>query len=1196
MKRLTKLTLLLVLMLLTSIAAAACGSGTVTVTYRCGDQTVTQQAVKGAKLLAPALTKDGYVLDGWYTDEALSQVFDFGTQTVDGDLTLYATWQKGTYTVRFEDAGEIPDQTIAPGGHAVSPAVTPAAGLELEGWYTDEDKTQAYDFSAAVQSDLTLYAKFAPKNFRIVYDNGFSGGTAPTQDEVAYNGEFTVAQAPARIGYQFLGWTDGENTYQAGDIYTVTGENDIVLVGCWSTARYSVNFYDDTGAKIATARVPHGGAAAAPAADRVTSSRWAYAHTGWDRDFSQVTEDMDVHAVYTYRPAAISNFDFTLNEDGSSYSIALKTGVTLEEIALPAEFDGKPVTDIAHNGFQECEATRIYIPSSYRTIGYEAFYRSMVEEVTIEEGLTYIDHCAFQNSQLSEINFPSTLESIGYYIFNRAYNFVEPVLASENTYLTYEGGKLFTSDRTKLLFVSPQTLDLVIPATVTDVWAGICADYNLLESVVIEGHVKELSAGAFYNCSSLTELTINGSVARIGGEGDLPLGYESECEIPDKGAFFSCNLSRIRLPGIQYLGSAAFNWNWGITELYLDKTIEFLGDAFVDNSNLTLTKVEMMGATENDHYIIENNTVIEKGTGLNGGNTFMIYLASNPMTEYAVPDGVTAIRPFAFQGTVNLVTVTVPEGVEEIMTGTFMATNSSFNEETMESVLLTSLTTVHLPSSLKRITSEIDIWGGVEQWGSVRGAFLSCQKLSTVTFGENSQLEYIGANAFADTAITSFSIPATCTEIGISALTSTALTEVTVASENPNYTSKDGVLYDKDMTTLILYPAAKEGTSFTVPDTVVSIGDFAFVTNQYLQQVLFPNSLQSIGTSAFIQAKELSELAFNEGLIRIGENAFSGCSKLERIVFPASLEEVLSDAFVLLPNLTYVEFQSDVPPLFYLMSYPPFTNAVMDPNTYQETISVNESLVIKIPADAFLAYYEQFLGYGLGLCDRLEADGLTETQFTFESNGGSQIAPVTGYAVSTMPIPTHEDSSLYFQGWYTKDGTAGDWGERVSFPYICPGQAQVTLFARWETERYKDGSSFLFAYDMTTAPVEYTMENNYQYFIFRAPISGRAYLRWDLEGLFLGYSAWTVPDENDMENWVPRVFGDNDESYWMFEAGKTYYIRLMNFSVNDESVDQITSSFWIEMIYDSGSSPLPQSASVNALPAAALPEPKRSEE
>lgn len=1186
MKRVGKAMIFALVCLAVLAVAAGCEKNFAKITYVVGDEVHTQSIAYGSELMLPSLVKEGYRLDGWYKDEALTELFDPEGYKVETDVTLYAEWVKGDFTVTFSGAEGIKSQIVVSGGTAIEPAVKAAAGVEFVGWYSDEEKTQKYDFSLPVTEDITLYALFIPKDFSVTYDAGYPEGNAPVQGEVAYDGSFIIAEAPERTGYVFTGWTDGADLYQPGDTYHLKDEKDIVLVACWETAVYKVEFRDDTGKTIAERAVPYGGAAVAPSRGEVLSSRAHYVFSDWDADFGYVTGDMVINALYEYVPSSENYFDFTLREDGESYALSLKANVNVEELALPAEHEGLPVTEIAHNGFEFSRVTSVYIPYSYKIISYEAFFSSGIQNVEIEEGLEYIDHCAFQSSSIKNINFPASLKSIGYFVFDSAYSMFMPELSEENIYLVKENDMILSADKTKLYFFSPMSAKLVVPASVTFINPGICSRYNNLQSVVIEGDVEEIASASFYQCYSLTELIINGSVKRIGGEGDVPAGYEGECELPSAGAFMNCNLKSIRLPGVRYIGAGTFQWNFILEEIYIDNTIEFLGDNFVDGNRMDLKKVAMIDAVENDYYVIENNTVIEKNTGINGGDTFMMFIASNVVREYSIPESVTSIRPFAFYGAAYLEKVTVPEGVEEIFAGTFMMENTALNPITGEYELLTELTEVNLPSTLKRITSDIYEWVGVELWGAVRGAFLNCIKLRYLNFYNGCNLEVLGDNTFAGACIESFHIPASLTEIGIYGLPYDNLRELTVDEDNPAFAIDNGVLYNKDFTELIIYPALKEGDTYAIPEGVMSIRSNAFYKSKYIKEVIFPSSVRDIGNYAFSNSNiEVAEL--NEGVVTIGKNAFYMCNMLRKLVLPSTLETIMPDAFINVPSLEDVEFKGTEPPAIYTMEAPIFISVEFDPELYQDIYSVNENLVIKVPQEAFRAYYEQFAGYGFGLCDKIALEGVAATTFIFNSNGGSEIESVTGYAVSDMPIPEMVGSSLYFYGWYLIDGReTGEWGERAEFPYFGDGREEVVFYARWETERYQDGTSFLFAYTLTDEPVVYTLENSgYVYFIYTASATGRAYLRYDLEGLFLGYSAFTVPEQN-YDYWLPSYYDDDSVRYWDFVEGETYYIIMMNFSIDgDYSVTEITSSFYIEIIVPENN----EANSISSSAAAILP-------
>ena len=97
-------------------------------------------------------------------------------------------------------------------------------------------------------------------------------------------------------------------------------------------------------------------------------------------------------------------------------------------------------------------------------------------------------------------------------------------------------------------------------------------------------------------------------------------------------------------------------------------------------------------------------------------------------------------------------------------------------------------------------------------------------------------------------SLTSVTIPDSVTEIGEYAFDGcTSLTSINVSKQNPNYTSIDGILYDKEGTTLICCPAGTEKSSVTIPDSVTSIEGLAFYECTSLTSVTIPDSVTTIG-------------------------------------------------------------------------------------------------------------------------------------------------------------------------------------------------------------------------------------------------------------------------------------------------------------------------------------------------------------
>ena len=168
-----------------------------------------------------------------------------------------------------------------------------------------------------------------------------------------------------------------------------------------------------------------------------------------------------------------------------------------------------------------------------------------------------------------------------------------------------------------------------------------------------------------------------------------------------------------------------------------------------------------------------------------------------------------------------------------------------------------NITSVSLPASLTRI-------------GDV--AFYQCSALAAVTIPES--VTAIGANAFGYCALTTVTIPANVETIGSGVFfRCSALTAITVDAANANYSSTDGVLFDKaadeadpDKPTLIWYPAAKAGREYAVPDGTKKIGDYAFQSATNLRKVTLPSGVTEIGEWAFSYNPTLTDMELPKSL------------------------------------------------------------------------------------------------------------------------------------------------------------------------------------------------------------------------------------------------------------------------------------------------------------------------------------------
>ena len=160
---------------------------------------------------------------------------------------------------------------------------------------------------------------------------------------------------------------------------------------------------------------------------------------------------------------------------------------------------------------------------------------------------------------------------------------------------------------------------------------------------------------------------------------------------------------------------------------------------------------------------------------------------------------------------------------------------------------------------------------------------------------------------------------------------------IEVEEGNPAICSVDGVLFNKDTTTLIGYPAASARESYTVPASVKTAGDGAFFNSKYLKKIVLPDNIETLGYSLFASSKSLEEVVLPssikelsiylfkdctklksvvipEGVTTIGYSAFEGCTRLESISLPESINFIDFFAFGSLSNLKNVYCQAKIVP------------------------------------------------------------------------------------------------------------------------------------------------------------------------------------------------------------------------------------------------------------------------------------------
>jgi hypothetical protein len=135
---------------------------------------------------------------------------------------------------------------------------------------------------------------------------------------------------------------------------------------------------------------------------------------------------------------------------------------------------------------------------------------------------------------------------------------------------------------------------------------------------------------------------------------------------------------------------------------------------------------------------------------------------------------------------------------------------------------------------------------------------------------------------------------------------------IEVHHDNTKFTTKDGVLFDKEITTLIKYPAGKPDAQYSIPNSVTTIGERAFEWCTNLNNIVIPNSVTTIGERAFYNCTNLNNIVIPNSVTTIGGSAFRDCENLNNIVIPNSVTTIGEGAFWGCKNLNNIVIPNSV--------------------------------------------------------------------------------------------------------------------------------------------------------------------------------------------------------------------------------------------------------------------------------------------
>ena len=301
------------------------------------------------------------------------------------------------------------------------------------------------------------------------------------------------------------------------------------------------------------------------------------------------------------------------------------------------------------------------------------------------------------------------------------------------------------------------------------------------------------------------------------------------------------------------------------------------GNIYFDKSTGTITDCDYRVTEAIIPDVIEDVPV----TSIGGG----AFSQCSNLTNVEIPNSVTSIVNYAFSGCTSLASVTIPDSVTSIGEGAFSWCKGLTNVTIPDSVTsierylfsnCTSMMSITIPKSVTSIGS---------------GAFDNCTGLETIT-------------------LKNCSITSGMDEIRSTGLT--ALKNINIEGESSLYSSVDGVLFNKEKTSLIRYPSGKTDTSYDIPNSVTSIGGSAFRSCNGLSNIGISDSVTVIGWGAFHSCTSLTSVTIPNSVTSIGGYAFGDCTALTSVEIPNSVTSIDYSVFSGCTSLTNIEIPNSV--------------------------------------------------------------------------------------------------------------------------------------------------------------------------------------------------------------------------------------------------------------------------------------------
>lgn len=586
--------------------------------------------------------------------------------------------------------------------------------------------------------------------------------------------------------------------------------------------------------------------------------------------------------------------------------------------------------------YNDCKINEIYLPTSIRKIGDNAFYgcnNLRLSKLTLES-CEHVGKNAFFNASIEKIIFKKS------------------IIIGDNA---FSNSRVSSIDFNESANIGHNSFD----------------NCKLLTEITFK-RPSSIGAGAFRKCTGLTHVRLPELSKTLGKEAFRDCSNLTQVEFPEKGfvigeyAFYNCeNLASLNLNGNGYKIAPYAFANTGIKSLSLNNNIDYIGAYAFSNCANLLGHITLPQSLKS----------VEEG----------VFKECALFDGISLGDSVTKIGTEAFSGCINLVDINLPESLKQIAPNVFYGCkniseldipfglvnfNGAFNNCNINKlrthwqipIPIDSTTfdgfdedkcilTVPANSAMYYLTTDVwKIFWNIEEdpneiiqniqfkdpvvkalcvanWDITEDGELGADEALRVEnlgniFANNtgvesfdelikfSRLNRIDASTFAGcTNLQSVAIPESVINIdSLSFETCPNLSRITIDNDNPIYDSRDNcnaIIFSETNTLM------RGCNTSTVPNSVTHIGGYAFSGSEGLSRLVLPNNVASIGDYAFNGCKGLKHFEFSDSISTPPNNLFVGCDSLKYLYIGKNMTSISKDLLKHCRNVDTLYFNNE---------------------------------------------------------------------------------------------------------------------------------------------------------------------------------------------------------------------------------------------------------------------------------------------